>query len=1248
MTSASAATPFPVAEQRVKHPRVAERFVSAVHSVVERGPQHASKLEDARRAFVPVIPELLRGKVEKKVATEKTTCVDNADAIAAKFPHIYGSAIIDLRAAANAGDELDALGPGLRIGCVLSGGQAAGGHNCIIGLFDYLQDRHPGSTLFGFLGGPKGVMQNTYKLLDKAVIDRYRNSGGFTMLASGRDKIETEDQFKMAVRTATNNRLDGLVVIGGDDSNTNACLLAERFAADKLATRVIGLPKTIDGDLKNVHCETSFGFDTAAKLYGELTGNIMVDCMSSRKYYHFVRLMGREASHLTLEVALATQPNLVFIGEEVKRERQTLHQIANNIADLVVERAAAGMEFGVVLIPEGLIDFIPEVGALIAELNEMLARRDADSNCYEGLTEDWVSEQLSAASRNVFQLLPAAIREQLLLDRDPHGNVQVAKIESERLLGELVTLELEVRLLSGSYAARFAVQYHYFGYEGRCPPPTNFDANYCYGLGRTAAALIAVGATGMMACLQQLTRHPTEWLAKGVPLTAMLAIERRKGKDKPVIRKALVELSGKPFAALQQRRHRWRLASAFANPGPVQFDGATANEVTHTLRLEQGLAVPEQLASPLVVERRADAPEVPDVLRGPALQIVSGAVPSAAADDLFVAQQLPHTTSLPRLEIAPGHAEAESDARAASGTALRVANGMRVGVVFCGRQCPGAHNVVAGISRFLLERSGTEAKLFGFVDGTHGLFAARARELTQADLHPFLNGGGMDLLGRSADVIRSAEHHEKAEAVCVEYRLDGLVLVGGPVTNSDTALLAEAFTARGVATRVIGVPATIDGDLYSNSVEASIGFDTASRVYASLVGNLATDAASARKYWYFVRMMGRSPSHITLECANLTQPNLALIGEEIEARRMTLAEIVSEIADVVAERASAGNHFGVCLIPEGLIEFIPQVNALLKDISSARRLVELRLPNGRGAIRDGAAPSSMVARITALLSPYSAALLHSMPTFIQRQLLLETQASDDKAQFNQIETERLLAELVRLELKRRRDDAQLSAEWCAPDPKFAPVCFYLGYQARSSMPSRFDSELAFALGQAAVALIAAKATAYMATAHCLASPTAEWRLCGVPLYSMMAAERRAGQAVAVIRPSQVSLYSPSFKRWALIRDHCKQTDTYCNPGPMQLSGPLAFGPSPGRLLAEHVDRGPSLAEVADICREVSSACWPGCHADVLKTALASLRALQANLHVLAERDAMAATGSFSTHASTTKMSGEQLARMTDN
>lgn len=1167
---------------------------------------------------------MLLGGVTKSVGAA-TTCVSDEEQIKARFPNLYGQPLIELEAAASAPPEQR---PPLRVGCVLSGGQAAGGHNCICGLYDYVKKHFPGSSVYGFLGGPKGVMNNTYKLLDDDIIDAHRNSGGFTMLASGRDKIETPEQFEKATATAAANELDGLVVIGGDDSNTNACLLAEHYRAAGLKTKVIGLPKTIDGDLKNEDCETSFGFDTAAKLYAEFVGNVMVDCTSSSKYYHFIRLMGREASHLTLEVALLTQPNLAFIGEEVKAKKLTLAQVTSRIVDLIVDRSAAGLDYGVVLVPEGLVEFIPEVGNLIHELNELLAGGHDDANSCEGQAEGKVEAGLSDVSRDVFNLLPDAIRQQLLLDRDPHGNVQVAKIESERLLGALVESELEVRRQAGGYGGKLSLQYHYFGYEGRCPPPSAFDSNYCYGLGLTAAALIAEGCTGVMACLTGLTRPPAEWQPKGVPLTSMMAVERRKGKDKPVIRKALVELEGAPFRALAQRRDAWRLRTAFASPGPIQYSGECAAAVTITLRLERGVAAPEETVPPLLAARVATPPEMPDVIGAGAagLRVVHGAVPSARADELFVHAQLPCTYGQPRLELV---ADAASGGAAAAGVPLEVAPAMALGVVFCGRQCPGAHNVVAGLSHFLAQRAGPGAKLYGFVNGTNGLFRGDARLLTPDAVAPFLNSGGMQMLGRSADVIRTAAQRADAEATCARLGLDGLVLVGGPVSNSDTATLAEYFAAKGSRTRVIGVPATIDGDLYNNALEASIGFDTACRVYASLVGNLATDAASACKYWYFVRVMGRSPSHITLECANLTQPNVALIGEEIEAKRMTLVEIVAELADAVEARAREGKHFGVVLIPEGLVEFIPQVNALLKEIAQASRVTAAK---GERAAADA---------IEAALTPWAKALLDSMPLFIKKQLLLEVQASDDKAQLNQIETERLLAELVRVELQRRRQEAQLTAEGSAPDPKFSPVCFYLGYQARSSMPSVFDANLAFALGNAAAGLAAAGATGYMATAHCLAAPVAQWRLTGVPLYSMMSADRRAGQSVAVILPSQVDLHGAAFRRFALIRERLAMSELYCNPGPMQLEGELSCGPSPGRLAAEQSGRAQELREIEETCKELSAACWAGCPQDVLKTALAGLRALHTTMRVLQERDASQSTTPFNGRALITQLSREQ-------
>ena len=658
-----------------------------------------------------------------------------------------------------------------------------------------------------------------------------------------------------------------------------------------------------------------------------------------------------------------------------------------------------------------------------------------------------------------------------------------------------------------------------------------------------------------MACLQGLVKPPEQWTARGVPLTAMLAIERRKGKDKPVIRKALVDLQGAPFSAFKARRSAWRMRASFATPGPVQYEGACADMVTATLRLEQGVAAPEEAVAALTAQRARTPPNLPALLTNDAgIRVVRGGVPSARADELFIRSALPHTYGLPRIELV-----AEGSPRAREGSPLVVKPNMAIGVVFCGRQCPGAHNVVAGLAHFLSSRAGPKSKLWGFVNGTAGLFGGDAKELTAKDIAPYLNGGGMHLLGRTSDVIRSPKEHEQAVAACVKFKLDGLVLVGGPVSNSDTALLAEHFASNSVPTRVIGVPATIDGDLYGNNgLEASIGFDTACRVYASLVGNLATDAASARKYWYFIRMMGRSPSHITLECANLTQPNVALIGEEVEARRMTLADVVAELADAVEARAQQGKQFGVVLIPEGLIEFIPQVNALLKEISTARRLLKSapgsKPPSGfrSPALQEVDARERDVKLVDAL-APWAQALLNSMPMFIRRQLLLDSQASDDKAQLSQIETERLLADLVRIELNRRRSAGG------AINTQFSPVCFYLGYQARSSMPSEFDADLAMSLGNGAAALVAANASGYMATAHCLANPMAEWRLAGIPLYSMMCADRRSGEAVAVIRPSTVDLHSPSFRRFALIRERLKLAEVRTWPPP-ELN-------CPGRLLS---------------------------------------------------------------------------------
>ncbi|GMI93287.1 hypothetical protein like AT1G12000 [Hibiscus trionum] len=536
-----------------------------------------SQVQTSRIDHALPLPSVLRNPF-KIVDGPPSSAAGNPDEIAKLFPNLFGqpSAMLVPNGADSLRSDLK-----LKIGVVLSGGQAPGGHNVISGIFDYLQDRAKGSILYGFKGGPAGIMKCKYIELTSDYIYPYRNQGGFDMICSGRDKIETPEQFKQAEETAAKLDLDGIVVIGGDDSNTNACLLAENFRGKNLKTQVIGCPKTIDGDLKCKEVPTSFGFDTACKIYAEMIGNVMIDARSTGKYYHFVRLMGRAASHITLECALQTHPNVTIIGEEVAAKKQTLKNITSYMVDVICERARLGYNYGVILIPEGLIDFIPEVQQLIAELNEILANDIVDEN---GLWKKKLTDQ----SLMLFEFLPPAIQEQLMLERDPHGNVQVAKIETEKMLIQMVETELEMRKQEGSYEGHFKGQSHFFGYEGRCGLPTNFDASYCYALGYAAGALLHSGKTGLISSVGNLAAPVEEWTVGGTALTSLMDVERRHGKFKPVIKKAMVELDGAPFKKFASVRNDWAIQNCYISPGPIQFVGAASNAVNHTLLLELG------------------------------------------------------------------------------------------------------------------------------------------------------------------------------------------------------------------------------------------------------------------------------------------------------------------------------------------------------------------------------------------------------------------------------------------------------------------------------------------------------------------------------------------------------------------------------------------------------------------------------------------------------------------------------------
>ncbi|MCK5804899.1 MAG: diphosphate--fructose-6-phosphate 1-phosphotransferase [Lentisphaeria bacterium] len=550
-----------------------------------------SALQQARASYEPKLPPVLlqNGPFVDANLGEPTESVDDQGTIKGLFPNTYGLPVIQFVP----GNQKEL--PPIRVGVILSGGQAPGGHNVIAGLFDGLKGLNEDNELYGFLGGPSGLIDGEYKALTEEIVDEYRNTGGFDLICSGRTKLDTEEKFEQVAANCKRLGVSALVVIGGDDSNTNACTLAEYMAAHDKGIQVIGCPKTIDGDLRNEQIEVSFGFDTATKVYSELIGNIMRDANSARKYWHFIKVMGRSASHIALECALQTHPTACIISEEVAEKRQTLGELVDHLADIVRKRAAAGMNFGIVIIPEGLIEFIPEVGVLMGEINELVA--DGSDTGAEFQALDTMDEKIAFVTeriddentRGVFTSLPDQIQAQLLGDRDPHGNVQVSKIETEKLFAGMVETRLAEWRETDEYDGAFSAQTHFFGYEGRCAAPSNFDADYCYGLGYTAAALLGAGKTAYMASIQNLSGPASEWEAGGIPLTMMMNMERRHGEDVPVIRKALVELEGKPFRVFAESRDAWSEGVEFLYPGPIQYFGPAevCDQATRTLVLER-------------------------------------------------------------------------------------------------------------------------------------------------------------------------------------------------------------------------------------------------------------------------------------------------------------------------------------------------------------------------------------------------------------------------------------------------------------------------------------------------------------------------------------------------------------------------------------------------------------------------------------------------------------------------------------
>ena len=541
-----------------------------------------SALQKARASYQPKLPSALWGAV-KAVEGAPTESVANQTEIKSLFPTTYGLPVLTFEK-----NTVSKVSAPINVGVILSGGQAPGGHNVISGLFDGIKAINKDSRLYGFLMGPGGFVDHKYIELTAKIIDDYRNTGGFDIIGSGRTKLEKVEQFDKGLEILKELNIKALVIIGGDDSNTNAAILAEYYKANNAGVQVIGCPKTIDGDLKNEMIETSFGFDTATKVYSEVIGNIQRDCNSAKKYWHFIKLMGRSASHIALECALQTQPNYCIISEEVEQKNMTLADIVNDIANVIAKRAANGNNFGTVLIPEGLIEFIPAMKKLIAELNDMLAANAQFASLDRAAQREFVLNNLSADNAAIFASLPEGVARQLTLDRDPHGNVQVSLIETEKLLSEMIGKRLAEMKAAGEYVGKFSPLHHFFGYEGRCADPSNFDADYCYALGYNAAQLINCGATGYMSSVRNLSKPSVQWIAGGIPITMMMNMERRNGEMKPVIQKALVRLDGKPFLKFAENREKWAIDTCYTYPGPIQYFGPAevCDQTSRTLYYE--------------------------------------------------------------------------------------------------------------------------------------------------------------------------------------------------------------------------------------------------------------------------------------------------------------------------------------------------------------------------------------------------------------------------------------------------------------------------------------------------------------------------------------------------------------------------------------------------------------------------------------------------------------------------------------
>lgn len=1182
----------------------------------------ASPVQLERSRWKPAVPNCFKG-ASVECFDEDFSLIDQCDGneLNSILPNLFkDSHYCEIRPAINTSSMRRRP---LRVGIILSGGPAPGGHNVIAGIYDYLRRIHPESRLFGFIGGMDGAFNNKHKVVTAELMDRYRNTGGFDMLWSGRGRVNGNEDLEKLLSVSKTLELNGIVVVGGDGSNSNAALIAD-YMKNHNGPAVVGVPKTIDGDLRNAAIETTFGFDTASKTYAELIGNLCTDVATSGHCYHFVRVMGRSASHLVMECAMHTRPNMCLIGEEVEEKRMSLKDITNDIVSMIIKRGEAYKKFGIVLIPEGLIEFVPEISMLIKELNVLVSNNSPSPNTLKDSVDlnplkKLIRNGLTSESKAVWDFLPETIQEQLISDREATGYIQVAKIATERLFIMLVQRELKRQ---GRDDLMLSFMPHYFGYEGRCAMPSNFDANYCYTLGMTAAALVQHNKSGYMAIVRELALSPSNWIPAGCPIVRMMKMYTAiDGSRYPGIQKTLVDLQGALFRVFAECRSHWELRDVYQTPGPIQFSGPTADSASHMVhvplveeligeeayegkRKRLNFAKSFDMLSNLQKERIQFHPDIPDLCLDPKARCRKGAqyvpkdpytlrqtltyYPSECANHGFHLQEVVHDKYTP--PVSPG---------------------LRIGVVSLSRQAPGIMNVLWGLHDRMSLVGGTVLGFFGI----HGLLNQRYIEVTEDDLSLYKNLGGMELLGRSLEhSMAEAENLELCRGACMDLKLDGLVIVGSAHSLTEASILAEYLLQKDCPTCVIGIPATGTNNVGHDLLECCLGFDSTTKVYASLIGNVLTDAASMPKYWHFIRLMGRDPSFEVMECALQTHPNFVLIAEEYGAADKTLVHIVMDICDVICARAEDGKNFGTVIIPEGLLGHLPnmknlviEINHAVEDAASRGKLGNLE--NCLVNIEEGDNENSEWCK---MLTPWSLALFKTFPKFIRREFLA---FDNTELKFTHIETEELLAQMVKKELESRRNHGRFSG-------KFQAVTHYFGYQGRSSLPSVFDCQLGLTHGYLAAIIVESGLTGYCTTVRGLCGDAQAWKLGAIPLTSMMKVVNVQDVFITptaalvsksdrpVIPSMEVQLDKKAFRWLKSALADWSRNDQFCNPGPIQFIGRASL--SYNRVLhEEQAEYLQMLRLVEGYTHILQRTCSFGVDEHFLKTAFSMLNSLLA-------------------------------------